>query len=69
MSDVRITVADLRRVGICPDARQFFFERHGLDWKHFLRHGISVEDARRPGDNLDLIDKLEAVARERMGHG
>jgi len=69
MSDLRITVADMRRVGVCPDARKMFFERHGLDWKDFLRNGISAEEARRPGDNLDLIDKLEQAARERVAHG
>ncbi|MZR14218.1 hypothetical protein GQE99_14440 [Maritimibacter sp. DP07] len=64
---VRITVADLRACGICPNVKQAFFDRHGLDWREFVREGISVDACRATGDQLDLIDQLEAAARKRMG--
>lgn len=64
----RIRVSDLRACGVCPRAR-FWFERHGLDWRAFVREGIEVEALRATGDQLSLIDRVEAAAQEREARG
>lgn len=60
----RIVVSDFRACGVCPKAKGWF-ERHGLDWRAFVRDGIDVEVLRATGDQLSLIDRLEAVALKR----
>lgn len=60
----RVTIADFRACGVCPRAR-LWFERHGLDWRSFLRDGIDVETLRATGDQLTLIARLEDAARRR----
>lgn len=52
-------------VRICDRARDLFFVRFGLDWKRFTTEGMSSDELRGPGQHLDLIDRLEAVAKER----
>lgn len=71
MSEVRITLADFRnpRSLVCADARVMFFDRFGLDWRAFCRVGITPDELRAPGQHLDLIDRLEESARERLGLG
>ena len=69
MTEVRITLRDFRAPGskVCPDARPLFFDRFGLDWKRFCREGMTAAELRGPGQHLDLIDRLEAAARRRLG--
>lgn len=69
MTDVRITLRDFRApdAKVCPDARPLFFDRFGLDWKRFVREGMTAAELRGPGQHLDLIDRLEAAARRRLG--
>jgi hypothetical protein len=50
---------------VCLDARHLFFSPYGLDWRRFCREGMTVDELRSPGQHLDLIDRLEAVAKER----
>lgn len=59
-----IKLCDQRALGVCKGARHWF-ERHGLDWRAYLRDGIDVADLRATGDIPDLIDKLEAQAKMR----
>lgn len=68
MTGIRITLADFRdpRSRVCPDARPMFFDRFGLDWRRFCREGMTAEELRGPGQHLDLIDRLEASARDRI---
>lgn len=68
MSEVRITLADFRnpKSMVCRDARELFFARFGLDWRAFCRDGMTPDELRVPGQHLDLIDRLEASARERL---
>lgn len=40
-----ITLAECKRAGICFEGAKEFVERSGLDFRHFARNGISVEDA------------------------
>lgn len=62
----RITLADFRHptTRVCRDARHWF-DRVGLDWRSFVREGVPVETVRATGQHLDLIDRLEAAAKER----
>ncbi|MHA3913839.1 thioredoxin domain-containing protein [Halovulum sp. GXIMD14793] len=64
----RITVKDFRACGVCPDAANWF-RAVGLDWRDFVRNGIEAEELRATGDHLDLINRLEAAARERENGG
>ena len=68
MTEIRITLADMRdpRSRVCIDARHLFFDRFGLDWRRFCREGMTPAELRGPGQHLDLIDRLEVVARERI---
>lgn len=62
----KITLADFRHetTQVCRDARHWF-ARFGLDWRSFVRNGIDADALRAPRQHLDLIDRLEAVARDR----
>ena len=59
-----LTVADMRAAGICKHAR-LWFERHNLDWRRFVHHGMTAEELRGPGDIPDLIDRVESAALKR----
>ena len=62
----QITLADFRHPStrVCRNARHWF-ERVGLDWRTFVRDGMDTAVLRAPGQHLDLIDRLEAAAKER----
>lgn len=60
-----VTIADFRRAGICPRAR-LWFERHGLDWRDFVRNGIDIEDLRATGDHQDAVERVARAAMERL---
>lgn len=68
MTEIRIRLADCRdpKSRVCLDMRTLFFDRFGLDWRRFCREGMTPEELRRPGQHLDLIDRLEVTARERL---
>lgn len=63
-SDVTIRVDDLRKSGVCPRASAWF-ERHGLDWRDFVRNGISGERLIATGDAIAI--RVVAEARARAG--
>jgi hypothetical protein len=50
---------------VCDRARDLFFRRFGLDWDRFKAEGMDANELRGPGQHMDLIDRLEAVARAR----
>jgi hypothetical protein len=54
---------------VCDGMRKKFFERFGLDWEKFKTEGLTVEDMRAPGQHLDLIARLEVIARVRIAGG
>ena len=60
----KITTADLRACGICPQARHWF-DKHGLDWRRFVREGMTPEELRKANDQLSWIDRLEVAAKAR----
>ena len=51
-----------RRPGFCRSGARAFFDRHGLDWKAFVRDGIEAERLEETGDGLALA--LVAWARK-----
>ena len=38
-----ITMRDMRRVHFCPEGVEAVFARDGLDYAHFLQHGIDSQ--------------------------
>lgn len=69
MTEIRITLQDRHhpRSKFCRDVKPLFFDAFNLDWKRFCREGMTPEELRGPGQHLDLIDRLEITARERLG--
>lgn len=66
----KITMRDFRACGVCKDARFVFFEKHGLNWRDFVKNGIDVDALRATGDQLTRIDDLERAALKREAeHG
>lgn len=61
-----VTIDDFRAAGICPRSK-FWFERHGLDWRGFVKNGIDVQQLKDTGDHADLVAAVEAAARKRNG--
>nr|WP_078997101.1 hypothetical protein [Lysobacter enzymogenes] len=43
-----------RRSGFCRGKSRAFFQRHGLDWRAFVRDGIASEYLEATGDALAL---------------
>lgn len=70
MTEIRITRADCKHRGggayVCDGMRKKFFERFGLDWNRFKTEGLTPEEMRAPGQHLDLIARLEVIARARI---
>lgn len=60
-----ITLKDMRKAKICPDARMWCAS-HNIDWRGFRRHGIHVDTLRATGDNLSAINRLEQAALLRV---
>lgn len=63
-----IKVEDLRRSGICPDAR-IWFARQGLDWRDFVRNGIDSEILVVTGNAIAIRVVEEARARAGVENG
>lgn len=57
---MRVTITDIRAAGFCVDGARRWFAAHGLDFRHFLKNGIAVEDFLATGDSR------AAVVVERM---
>lgn len=52
MSDERITIDDVRRAGHCVKGARKWFDSYGLDFRTFLKEGISEEDFLATGDGI-----------------
>ncbi|MGO8241348.1 hypothetical protein ACC806_34990 [Rhizobium ruizarguesonis] len=48
----RITITDVRDAGHCVRGAREWFDRHGLDFRAFLKDGISEEDFLATGDAI-----------------
>jgi hypothetical protein len=47
---MRITIADVRKAGYCISGARKWFADHGLDFNHFVKHGIDSEEFLSKGD-------------------
>lgn len=47
-----ITITDIRAAGHCVRGAREWFERHGLDFRAFLKDGISADELLATGDGL-----------------
>lgn len=52
------------RPGFCRAGSRNFFEKHGLDWRDFVRNGIDADKLRALHDGL--TDALVAWAEQRQ---
>lgn len=59
----RITITDIRRCGHCPSGIRRWFESYDLDFRDFLKNGISEEDLLATGDGLaqQVVDRKKAA--------
>lgn len=49
---MRVTIDDVRAAGHCVRGAKDWFERHGLDFRAFLREGIDEAEFLAKGDGL-----------------
>ena len=40
---MKITMSDVRSIGLCSAGSRKFFKKHNLDWNEFLTNGIDQE--------------------------
>jgi hypothetical protein len=52
VTPVRVTIQDARELGFCVGGTRSFMERHGLDFKAFLRDGLDATDLLATGDAM-----------------
>ena len=69
MTAILIRYADACEIGLCPGRTRTWFERvgapHGRDFDHFVFHGYTREQLRRPGRNLKHIEQMYRIALRR----
>lgn len=63
---MRITVNDMGSLGYCVRGSRAFAERHGLDFRKFIRDGIDAEELLDTGDGM-AIALVERVKKQRYG--
>lgn len=66
-TDVTVTIDDVRAVGLCVNGTRVWFARHGLDFRSFLREGLTAEALLATGDAMALRVVQYARAQQRMG--
>lgn len=61
--DVIITAKDLRQAGHCIRGARPWFERHGMDFRKFIKEGIPAEEFLSKGDALAqrVVDRKLAL--------
>jgi hypothetical protein len=52
MSGGKITIDDVRLAGHCVAGARDWFDRHGLDFRDFIRNGIAEERFLAAGDAI-----------------
>jgi hypothetical protein len=61
--DIIVTMRHVRHLNYCSAGGRAFFERHNLDWKDFLKRGISASKLVATNDAMAL--KIVEVASGR----
>ena len=71
MTALIVTIDDVRAVGLCVNGSRAWFERHGLDFRTFLREGLDAQTLLATGDAMALrvVNYAEARAQTRKEHG
>lgn len=64
MSELIVTMKDIRVAHMCSGGARGFFKRHNLDWSDFLKNGIPAERLIETGDAMAL--QVVEVARGRQ---
>jgi hypothetical protein len=52
MSDLRVYIRHQRAAGICARGSRAWFASRGLDWKDYLKNGISADVLRELDDPI-----------------
>lgn len=62
MTDDRITIDDVTAAGHCVRGAKTWFERHGFNFRQFLKDGASEAELLATGDGLaqQVIDRKRA---------
>lgn len=63
MSEITVTIADVRACKLCVRGARQWFSLHGLDFQHFLMHGYPIETIEALNDGL--ANQVTAMARLR----
>lgn len=63
---LRITIDHVRAAGLCVNGSRAWFARHGLDFRSFLREGLTAEALLATGDAMALRVVQYARAQQRM---
>lgn len=66
-SDIMVSMRDVRRYGMCVSGSKAFADRHNLDFKKFIKVGISVEELINTQDAMAL-SIVESKLKE-INHG
>ena len=64
---LRITIDHVRAAGLCVNGSRAWFAHHGLDFRSFLREGLTAEALLATGDAMALRVVQYARAQQRMG--
>jgi hypothetical protein len=64
VSELIVTMKDIRVAHMCSGGARGFFKRHNLDWSDFLKNGIPAERLIETGDAMAL--QVVEVARGRQ---
>ena len=65
-TNVTVTIGDVRAVGLCVNGSRTWFERHGLDFRAFLRDGCTADTLLATGDAMALRVVEHARAHTRQ---
>jgi hypothetical protein len=66
MTELIVTIDDVRAVGLCVNGTRVWFARHGLDFRAFLREGCAAETLLATGDAM--AQRVVAHAQARQEH-
>lgn len=67
MSEIRVTMTDVRAAGYCASGLKDWMDGHGFDIRDFVKNGMAVEDMEATGDEHGL--RVAEKARERHENG
>jgi hypothetical protein len=65
MTEPPITLGECKEAGYCFKGARKFCERSGVDFKHFARNGMSVEEAKSKDGWAAVVEHILSVRRQR----